>query len=108
MSSGRGIVRRRLDDHEATATAPDGMADLRARIGDEAVDQFQRSMVLHRQPRPLASDQARNKALTPGDQAFTLRWTIYGATYGEYCRATSASLLQPPAAAEITTALAVN
>jgi hypothetical protein len=58
MSSGRGIVRRRLDDHEATATAPDGMADLRARIGDKAVDQFQRSMVLHRQPRPLAGDQA--------------------------------------------------
>ena len=60
MSSGRGIVRRRLDDHEATAraTAPDGMADLRARIGAEAVDQFQRSMVLHRQPRALASDQA--------------------------------------------------
>ena len=60
LSSGRGTVRRRLDDHEATATAtaPDGMADLRARIGDEAVDQFQRSMVLHRQPWPLAGDQA--------------------------------------------------
>jgi hypothetical protein len=57
MSSGRGIVRR-LDDPGATAAMPDETADLRARIGDEAVDQVQRSIVLHRQPRPLASEQA--------------------------------------------------
>jgi hypothetical protein len=48
----------RLGDPEATAAMPDRMADLRAHIGDEAVHQVQRSMVLHRQPRPLTGEQA--------------------------------------------------
>jgi len=54
----RMTIRRRLRDPEATAAEPDMMADLRARIGDEAADQVQRSMVRHRQPRPLAGEQA--------------------------------------------------
>ena len=52
ISRRRGTVHRRLDDTEATAAGPDMMADLRARIGDEAADHVQRSMVLHRPPRP--------------------------------------------------------
>ncbi len=58
VGSRRGTVRLRLDDPEATAAVPDGMADLRARIGDEAVDQLQRSIVLSRQPRLLTGEQA--------------------------------------------------
>jgi hypothetical protein len=51
----------------ATAAMPDEMADLRARIGAEAVDRMRRSIVLHRQPRPLAGEQAavRREAVAP-------------------------------------------